>query len=481
VALFNFISKKEAVEDKQRLIKAFEPLVKAYQQLQLQQRFNSSLGNTIYGYSDQTAQIDAYASIGDLYAIINKIVKTAALIPIYEYRVTNKKKYGQYRVELKRYLKQPNNKKLYELKQMQSDSMELAGEGSPLQDRLDNPNTFQSKAEFYSLTYLFKLLTGNYYIYKDVLDAGANMGNVFEMYNLPPNFTFPVASSDIPRRCTGYKFTLYNNNLQFEKDLIIHGKYSNPVFDFSGNELIGLSPLKAGAKVLTTVANETDYANQALKNAGAGGVIVNEDPENFTPESLGQLKDDVLKELGSAWNGNSNINANKLGFLAGKWNYLKIFIDPANMQLLDQQKMTFKRLCNLYGVSDKLFNNDDGAKYDNYDVALKEMYTNAALPLVSGLCDDFNLGLKQHFDESSIVGYDITDIPELQENQGDIIKKYSDSPAFRVNDLYESLGFGRIDPVNGDKILIKSGYQLLDDVATPEIPLDDLGSANDYQ
>lgn len=474
MALFNFISKKKAIA-------SFAPLVKAYQQLQLQQRFNSSLGNTIYGYSDQTAQIDAYASIGDLYAIINKIVKTAALIPVYEYKVTNKKQYGKYRIELKRYLKQPNNKKLYELKQMQNDSMELAGEGSPLQDRLDNPNTFQSKSEFYTLTYLFKLLTGNYYIYKDVLNAGANIGNVFQMYNLPPNFTFPIASSDIPRRTTGYKFTLYNNNKQFDKELIIHGKYSNPVFDFSGNELIGLSPLKAGAKTLTTVANETDYANQALKNAGAGGVIVNEDPEHFTSEALGQLKDDVLTELGSAWNGSSNINANKLGFLAGKWNYLKIFIDPANMQLLDQQKMTFKRLCNLYGVSDKLFNNDDGAKYDNYDVALKEMYTNAALPLVSGLCDDFNLGLKKHFDESSIVGYDITDIPELQENQSDIIKKYSDSPAFRVNDLYESLGFGRIDPVNGDKILIKSGYQLLDDVATPEIPLDDLGSNNDYQ
>lgn len=471
MALFNFISKKKAIQ-------SFAPLVKAYQQLQLQQRFNSSLGNTIYGYSDQTAQIDAYASIGDLYAIINKIVKTAALIPVYEYKVTNKKQYGKYRIELKRYLKQPNNKKLYELKQMQDDSMELAGEGSPLQDRLDNPNTFQSKAEFYTLTYLFKLLTGNYYIYKDVLNAGANMGNVFEMYNLPPNFTFPIATSEIPRRVSGYKFTLYNNNIQFEKDYIIHGKYSNPVYDFNGNELIGLSPLKAGAKVLTTVANETDYANQSLKNAGAGGVIVNKDPGDLSPEAMGQMKDDVLRELGSAWNGNTNANANKLGWLAGNWEYIKIFIDPANMQLLEQSKMSFKRMCNLYGVSDKLFNNDDGAKYDNYDVALREMYTNAALPLVSGLCDDFNLGLKQHFDESSIVGYDITDIPELQENRADIVKQFNDAPGYKPNDLREALGYGRDLGRDGEEFIHKQGYVLLKDLVNPEIPLDGMDDYN---
>lgn len=471
--MLGLISKKKAAQ-------AMMPLVKAVQQLTYTQALNQNLGFTIYGYSNQTEQINAYASIADLYAIVNKIMKTAALIPIYEYNVTNKKAYGKYRIELKKYIKNPSNSKLYQLKQLQDEGLELAGEGSEMQSFLDSPNKFQSKNEFYQLTYLFKLLTGNYYLYKDVLNAGANEGKIYEMYNLPPNFTFPIASSDIPRRAAGYKFTLYNNNLEFTPEQIMHGKYVNPIFDFSGNELIGLSPLCAGAKVLTTISNETDYANQALKNAGAGGVIVNENPEDLTLEALGQMKDDVLRELGSAWRDNTNINAGKLGFLAGKWNYLKIFIDPANMQLMEQRKYTKKEICDIYGVSDTLFNNDDGSKYDNRDIAVRELYTNAALPLVSGLCDDLNMGLVPHFGEGSVIGYDVTDIPELQENQADVIKKYSDAPAFRVNDMYESLGYGRIDPVNGEKVLIKSGYQLLDDVAMPEIPLDDLGNANDY-
>ena len=165
-------------------------------------------------------------------------------------------------------------------------------------------------------------------------------------------------------------------------------------------------------------------------------------PVDFTPEALGNMKDDVLRELGSAFQGDSNINANKLGFLAGKWNYLKIFIDPANMQLLEQQKFTFKRLCNAYGVSANLFNNDDGNKYDNYELCIKELHTNAALPLVSGLCDDFNMGLAPAYG-SNVVGFDISDIPELSENSDHIVKRFNDAPGFKPNDLRDALGYGR--------------------------------------
>jgi HK97 family phage portal protein len=469
VALFNLISKRQAA-------KAMIPLVKAVQQLSLQRSFNTG-GFPVYGYGNVNDQIAAYASVDDLYAVVNRIMKTASLIPLYSYNIVNKKSYSQFKLELKKYVKNPSNKRLYELIKLQNKAMELAGEDDELQLRLDNPNTFQSKTEFYQLTYTFKLLAGNYYIFKDLLNAGANEGKIFEMYNLPPNFTFPIPTGEVPRRANGYKFTLYNQNKFYEKEEIIHGKYANPVFDFSGNELVGLSPLQAGSKTLTTIANETDYQNQSLKNAGAGGVMVSEDAGQLSPESLGQMKDDVLAELGAAWQGNSNVNANKLGFLAGKWNYLKVFIDPINMQLLDQKKMTFKRLCNIYGVSDKLFNNDDGAKYDNYDVALKELYTNAALPLVSALADDFNMGLVPHYGER-VVGYDISDIPELNENQADIVQKYSNAPGFKPNDLRESLGYGRDLGPDGEKFVIKTGYTLLEDLVNGiDIPLD---NNNDY-
>jgi HK97 family phage portal protein len=467
VPVFNLITKKKAIS-------ALTPLLNAVQQLQYRVNTNTS-AITVYGYANQTAQVGAYANTDDLYAIVNKVMKTAALIPIYEYNIVNNKAYSRFRIMQRKCVRHPTNQNISDLKELQVKALELAGEDSELQYFLDHPNRFQSKNEFYQLTYLFKLLAGNYYIFKEMMDAGANDGKPYEMYNLPPNWTYPLSSEEIiPRRAVGYRFMMYNYSQTYPLEQVIHGKYANPVFDYVGNELIGLSPLQAGAKTLTTIENEADYQNQALKNAGAGGAIVNEDPTGFTPEALGQMKDDVLRELGSNWQGGQNVNANKLAFLAGKWNYLKLFIDPGNMQLLDQAKLTFKKLCNLYGVSDKLFNNDEGSKYDNYNIALKELYTNAALPLVSALVDDFNnpySGLITNFGGKSVVGYDISDIPELQENMTDVVARFAQAPAFRVNDFYEAMGYGRIDEINGDKILIKQGYQLLDDVALPEVPL----------
>src|SRR6478736_5441404 len=152
---FNLISKQKAA-------KAMAPLVKAVQQLSLQQSFNYNTGFPEYGYGNQNDQIAAYASVDDLYAVVNRIMKTASLIPLYSYNVVNKKSYSQFKLELKKYVKNPSNKKLHELIKLQNKALELAGDDDELQQRLDNPNTFQSKNEFYQLTFLFKLLAGNY-------------------------------------------------------------------------------------------------------------------------------------------------------------------------------------------------------------------------------------------------------------------------------------------------------------------------------
>jgi hypothetical protein len=102
---------------------------------------------------------------------------------------------------------------------------------------------------------------------------------------------------------------------------------------------------------------------------------------------------------------------------------------------------------------------------------------------VGALCDDFNAGLTQHFQGNSVIGYDVSDIPELQENQADVINRFANAPAFRVNDLYEAMGYGRLDDPSADVVLVKQGYTPLEDMAAPvnmdTTTLDNAG-ANDY-
>lgn len=458
--MFGYISKKHA-------LKAIQPLVQQIRAYQRAATYNFPL----YGYGNQSQQIDAYATIADLYTIVNKIMKTANLVPIYEYRVRDKKQYRKYKILEEKAAKHPTNSLIYEIKGLQDEALELyPGE---LQERLDKPNDYQSKGEFYSLCYLFMLLTGNRYIKPTWLDGGNNEGKAYDMAILPSNFMYPLPTNDIPRRVGGYKFNLYNQDIIFQPEEIIHGKYANPNFDYIGNELVGLSPLQAGNRTLTTTSNQTEYQDQTLKNSGAGGVLAAKDATDLSVEALGSMKEDVLRDLGSAYDGRGNVNINKLGFLAGNWEYHKIFIDPANMQLLEQSKRTFKQLCNLYGVDDIMFNADDGAKYDNQDAAEKELYVNAALPLVAGLCDDLNRGLAPAYGPDVVCGYDITDIPALQENQQTVVKRFADAPMIRTNDFYEAMGYGRIAGKEGDRILVKSGYTPLEDVFQTDLDMPD--------
>jgi HK97 family phage portal protein len=476
--MFGFISKKEAAKITAKALQSFS--------------FNNTLslsgGLVTYGYNNTGDQLNAYASIDDLYSIIRKIAKTCKRIPLYVYEVKDEKQFGKDRLMQRKGIH--DNKSIWDLKELQTKSLEIIGEQDPLQKLLDNPNDFQSKDEFYEAAYSFCLLSGNEYLYLNILDDAANKGKPYEMYHLPPNYIFPVITNTFPRRIESYEWIM--NGIQVLKTKnILHRRYFNPNYDYNGNELIGLSPLQAARRTLTQINNERDYANRALMNSGAEGVIYNEDGE-YNPETFGKIKEDVLNELGSNWQNNnstynsgSNLNAKKLAFLSGKWNYLKMAISPADMQLVEQGKTTFKKLCNVYGVSDIWFNNDTASTESNVNAMIKQAYTNTILPEVTGVRDMLQKGVAVLYkDKRRIIDYDITDITELQEDTNAIATRFAALPAFRVNDLYDAMGFGKLDDPNADVVLIKTGYQPLADVATPiDINVSDLNKAhaNDYK
>jgi hypothetical protein len=80
----------------------------------------------------------------------------------------------------------------------------------------------------------------------------------------------------------------------------------------------------------------------------------------------------------------------------------------------------------------------------------------------------FNKTLTPYFNTATVtkwIDYDISDVPHIQEDINDIITRFANSPAFRVNDLYDATGWGRLDDPNADVVLVKQGYQPLDEAA----------------
>lgn len=493
--MFGFITKSKAAD---LVLKALSFLPTAY---------GTPNGIITYGNNDATSQLNGYATNDDLYSIVRKIAKTCKRIPLYAYEVKDEKSFSKYML-IKRKVQQTGNytnKSIWDLKDLQYKSTEIIGENDKVQMLLDSPNDYQSKDEFYEAAFSFPLLTGRELIYLNIYDQSASKGQPYAMTHLPPNGTYPIISKELTnlsRRILSWVLTIYGNQIPIEingdKEAVLLRKYFNPNYDYSGSELLGLSPLSAAFKTLTQIGNERDYANRALLNAGAEGFISNED-DDFNIETWGSVKEDILKELGAIKDRSaSNVNAKKLGALLGKWKYTQIGISPVDMALIDQGKITFKKMCNVYGVSDVVFNNDSASTESNVKEMVTQMYTNVVIPEVTSLRDTLNAGLLYRKDElgklnprftdkKRVIDYDMSDISELQEDQTAIATRFSTAPAFRVNDWYEAMGWGRLDDPNADVVLIKQGYMPLADVTAPvgmtaeEIAALNKAAANDYK
>lgn len=470
--MFGFISKT----------KAATVLLNALQRVSMQS-FTIPYSAQIYNVMDTAAQLSAYVSIDDLYAIVNKIDSICKQVPLYVYNVADKKSFDKYRVkaEALKKNKQYTRKNIFDLAELQSKALEMAGDGDPLQKLLDHPNDAESKDEFFSGLYSFPLITGNDFIVMDKYRGGLDLGKPFQLFHLSPAYVSILPSTTLPREALQYKYLLYSTQLFYERDEILHRKYFNPIYAYNGMELYGLSPLQCATRLLEQLKNERDYANNSLMNAGAEGFLNNDDAE-FDLETYGAVKNEIIKELGAVRDRNgSNINAKKLGLLLGKWKYNQIGINPADMNLAEQSKLSFKKLCNIYGVSDRLFNNDATGSEVSIDRMLRDAFITVAIPEVAGVRDMFNEGLTPYFSTPGAlkyIDYDISQVTQIQEDINAIITRYANAPAFRVNDLFEETGWGRLDDPNANVVMIKTGYEPLSE-ATQTFAAD-LSGLNDY-
>ena len=246
-----------------------------------------------------------------------------------------------------------------------------------------------------------------------------------------------------------------NGIIPFTVDEVLHLKYFNPNFTTAGDELVGLSPLRAGAKILTRQQSEVDYAVSSFQNNGARGIITREDYEDATDPNIGKMKADYYAETAGT------NNAQKLFFTAGKWQYLDIGLSPVDMNLLESEIKTFKRLCNLYGVSDILFNNGEAATESNVKEMIKQLYTNAALPEVYAFRDLINNSLTAKYNDKGgkyFVDCDITGISELQDDMKAMAEIFSTLPIMVPNLILEAFNYGKMDDPMMDKVYVKTGY-----------------------
>lgn len=401
-----------------------------------------------------------YSTLDDLYSIIRMLATTAALIPFVTYEqkdqeAVNKLRNMQAKADLR-------VRRSYEVK-----ALEYLSDKDPLNVLLENPNTYQSKFEFFEGLYTFLFVQGECFIYTPKIQYGVTTGTVSEMHLMYPQYVILRLSNSYPHQLVGYDYVVDGVKIMegIPVEDVIHMKYFNPNFSIMGNELRGLSPLVVLRKRLTRMESNLDNSVSQMQNGGVPGIVF--EKGETAPETAGNRKDNFYRYL------QNKANKGAPFFGAGELGYIKLGLSLADLDAAKLEQIDFKKLCNAFGVSDTLFNNDAASTESNVNLMQKRLYTNTVLPNVMRVRDALNMFITPLYKtKKRYINCDISEIPELQENYKDMVAWQAQAWWVTPNEKRLMLKFEKIDDPTFDMPLIPSGIKMLSDLlAIDPIPL----------
>lgn len=444
----------------------------------------------IYPTWDMSEQSKRYTDTDDIYSIIRLLAVTAAGIPMYGYEKTPDQKAFRNLVREQKYYSP------YKYKNLQTKALEDLPEDDPVAILLENPNEDMSRFEFLESVYSSLFLCGEAFLLKQRPEDGKNAGKTVDLLVLFPQCVTLRVTSTLPRKVVGYDYTI-NGTKVFENlpaEQVIHIKYWNPDITQSGNELRGLSPIKILKHRLVRLESNMNVSVAQLQNSGVETIVYDE-----TPTTGQEVVDIIGNRKNNYYKFASNVsNAGMPYFASGKMGVIQLGSTLADMNVDALAKTDFKKVCNIWAISDRLFNNDATGSEVSDTGARKGLFTNAVLPnvqrvrdaLVRGLLPDFRDGIVLEGENGEVVkvpgdgkdryiDLDISQITELHEDIAKKVAQFANLPIMIPNMILEEMGFPTVeDDPNMDKVYVKSGYTPIDDfeVLPPIDPVTDNGN-----
>ena len=365
-----------------------------------------------------------------IYSLIQLISKSAITVPYKIYQKLDESAVKEYKGLLSNGL---NEDSVFKSKLMRKHIFEEV-EHSALGKLLERPNPAQSFSVFLQELISFGKLTGNRFVYGIAPENGENKGIYSQMYNLPAHL-IEIKSDGIFKPVSKYTMMYNKNKYELSSEEVLHIADFNPDYQGDGTHLYGQSPIEAGMRVLTT-ANEAVETNlKFLHNQSARGMLTPDD-DQLTPTQAQQLKDALRR------NYQGSKSANDIMITGKKFSWTNFGLSTSDLQLLESYNATIKDLCNLYGVPVQLLNNTESTTYDNYRIARKVLFTNAIIPELNKIRDEFNRWLVPHYGENLYFDFDYSAIPELMPEQQQLIDNLSKSYWLTTNEKREASGYG---------------------------------------
>lgn len=370
-------------------------------------------GAVLQNYQSESYVKEGYLGNADVYAIVSFLARKAASIPWYVYKLNKGEKAKTSLLRYKQLSKGVANKgaferALIERKNAYSDNIVM---DSDLAKLLENPNKYQAQDQFLENLFGYRILSGEGNIYGN--NGNIQGGKFLELNVLPTQFLDIYPDPNDLYGILGYRL-MVGMGLDIPKDQVCTWRSWNPDFnDVTRSHMRGLSPLRSAYSTLRMSNNAHDASAMMTANGGAKGAIVpkpvNNNVASLTIEQANIIKRAVNDDL----NGVDNKGAIRV--LQTPWEYLNFGLSSVDMELMATLKMSLQQWCRIFGLPQVLFDTDT-TSYNNYQNALRDMMTNTIIPLCSTLRDELNRWLLPIYGEDVYIDFDITAIPEMQQD-----------------------------------------------------------------
>lgn len=321
-----------------------------------------------------------------------------------------------------------------------------------LAELLQWPNDEETFNELIAADAGFLCITGNNYMYGNLLDKGTNEGLPAELWNLPAQYISIKATRQFPQRKVGYQ--LNNGEIQqFATTQILHEKLFNPSYSASGAGLYGQSPIKAGIRTVRRSNSSKKAGAVYLDNNGAANIIYVDDDK--VPVSGREKQAELIKK---AWyEGHTGPeHYGKNAFSGWKMGVAQVGNSLKDMDLGSIEKIDLRVIANLLGLPSQLLNDPDNKTYNNAKEAEKALTSRCAIPKMTKTRNSFNRKLQTDWGFKGVnvyVDYDMSVYTELQEDQKE---KWEWVDKLPVPSRYklEMMGLDVPDDPNMDVILV---------------------------
>jgi len=382
--------------------------------------------------SDIKAIREGYKSNEDIYAVIDRLISTAASIPICLY--------------------EKKSDKWVKIESLNNDFLKL----------LSKPNPKQTLKDYRKEQYLNYSLTGNLF----ELKKKATGFGIEQLHILPSQFVEieMINEDDFFSEVKYYEFCYGTSDIKYFPDEIIHLKNIDPEYPENRKGMSFIQPLKSAL----STSNQVHTAEESMiENRGATGMISsNQEGYPLTEEERKEVDENFKDRVGGAKNYNkmitlgSNVKYNKLGST----------IKELMLEDIDINKL--RKFCNVFGLQSQIFNDPKNKAYNNLTEANKGLYTQAAIPLAQTFVDNWNENLVPIFNEQDKKEYWI----ELDISKIEVLQKDKKQEAEKNKIVTQSLlsvaamvSSGQIDRETGINILVFS-HGIIKDEAELIIP-----------